>query len=92
MVSGVAPKASKKLRPPISSTTVRRADTRIWSKKQLPRISSADSLSLRPMAMEDRGAPPLLTRAAKAETIMMRGIQTPTPVSAIAPSSGMWPM
>ena len=44
------------------------------------------------MKMEARGAPPVLTKAANAETIMMIGRHTPTPVSASAPSSGIWPM
>jgi len=41
------------------------------------------------MAMEARGAPPEATSAAKAETIMMRGMHTPTPVRARLPSPGM---
>lgn len=39
-----------------------------------------------------RGAPPMLTKAANADTIMMRGIHTPTPVRAKLPSLGIWPM
>ncbi|EJX06870.1 hypothetical protein EVA_05023 [gut metagenome] len=42
--------------------------------------------------MEARGAPPLLTRAAKAEIIMMSGRHTPTPVKASVPTPGMRPM
>ena len=44
------------------------------------------------MAMDARGAPPEQISAAKAETIMISGMQTPTPVSAIAPSPGIWPI
>ena len=43
-------------------------------------------------AMEALGAPPLLTSAANADTIMIMGRQTPTPVSASAPSSGICPI
>ena len=45
-----------------------------------------------PMRIEALGAPPLPTKAAKADTIRISGMHTPTPVSARAPASGMWPM
>ena len=38
------------------------------------------------------GAPPELIIDAKAETIIMIGIHTPTPVRARLPSPGIWPM
>ena len=38
--------------------------------------------------MEARGAPPEATSAANADTIMMIGMHTPTPVSARLPTSG----
>ena len=38
------------------------------------------------------GRAPMLTRAAKAEMHMISGRVTPTPVSALGPTSGMWPM
>ena len=60
--------------------------------KQLPSVFSADSWSFLPIKMEARGAPPVLTKAANAETIRMIGRHTPTPVSARLPSPGMWPM
>ena len=41
---------------------------------------------------EARGAPPELTSAAKDDTSMMSGIQTPTPVSARSPTSGICPI
>ena len=58
-------------------------------RKQLPRVFSADSVSLCPMKIDARGAPPFPTRAANAATIMISGIQTPTPISARAPTFGM---
>ena len=39
-----------------------------------------------------RGAPPMDTRAAKADTTIMIGMHTPRPVSAREPPSGMWPI
>ncbi len=42
--------------------------------------------------MEALGAPPALTSAANAETAMISGMHTPTPVSAIAPSPGICPI
>ena len=59
---------------------------------QLPRTCSAWSFSPFPRRMEARGAPPILTRAAKAEMHRISGMVTPTPVRAVAPTSGMWPM
>lgn len=59
---------------------------------QLPRIRSAVSLSPRPSMIDARGAPPMLTSAAKAEIAVMAGKVTPTPVSAFAPMFGRWPM
>ena len=44
------------------------------------------------MAMDARGAPPMLTNAANALTTMITGMHTPNPVSASAPVSGIWPM
>ena len=55
-------------------------------------MSFAPSLSPRPMAMDARGAPPMLTNAANALTTMITGMHTPNPVSASAPVSGIWPM
>lgn len=42
--------------------------------------------------MDARGAPPMDTSAAKAEMAVISGKQTPTPVSAVSPISGRWPM
>ena len=60
--------------------------------KQFPRIFSAESRSFFPIKIEARGAPPFPTRAANAEMIMIRGIQTPTPVKAKAPLPGICPI
>ena len=57
--------------------------------KHAPRVRSALSVSPRPMDIEARGAPPTLISAAKAETIMMIGMQTPRPVRAMAPVFGI---
>ena len=42
--------------------------------------------------MDALGAPPILTRAAKAEIASMTGVVTPTPASACFPTSGMCPI
>ena len=73
-------------------TAVRTAEIRICMVKQPPKIRWAVSWSPFPMAMEALGAPPELTKAAKAETMRIRGIQTPKPVRAKLPVSGIWPM
>ena len=60
--------------------------------KQLPSVFSADSASPFPMKMEALGAPPYPANAAKAVTIIIKGIHTPTPVKAASPTSGIWPI
>ena len=60
----------------------------ICSAKQLPKIFSADVRSFLPIKIEALGAPPELTSAANADTIMIIGIQTPTPVRARLPLAG----
>ena len=92
MVFSLAPKAIRKLLFPVKRMMVSKRDTMICVVKQLPRVRSADSLSPFPIKIEALGAPPFPTRAAKAETIMMRGMHTPTPVSASAPFSGICPI
>ena len=59
-------------------------------RNNLSHIGGLTEIPMEPI--EARGAPPLPTRAAKAETIMISGMQTPTPVRAIAPDAGIWPM
>ena len=92
MVFSLAPKASSNGRFQIRSTAVRMSETRICSVKQLPSVFSADSWSFLPMKIDARGAPPVLMSAANAETIMIIGRHTPTPVSAREPSPGICPI
>ena len=58
----------------------------------MPNIFSAVSLSPFPIMMDALGAPPMLTNAAKAEMAIIRGMVTPTPVSALGPTSAIWPI
>ena len=92
MVFSLAPKASSASRPQRSSTAVSTMEMPICSVKQPPSVFSALSISLRPMKIDARGAPPEAVKHAKADTIRMIGRHTPTPVSARLPTSGMWPM
>ena len=69
-----------------TAATARRAE------KQLPSIFSAVFLSPLPIKMLALGAPPMPTRYAKAETIIIIGKHTPTPVRAVAPISAMCPI
>ena len=92
MVLGLPPKAIKKGRFHSSSAAVSTSDTTMSSVKQPPMASSASSVRFCPMKMEARGAPPPPTRAAKAATIRMMGIQRPTPVKARSPSRGIRPI
>ena len=73
-------------------TAVKIIDIIICNDKQLPNIFSAVSLSFFPIKMDALGAPPELIKAAKAETIIINGKQTPTPVKAKSPISSIWPM
>ena len=61
-------------------------------KVQLPSTFSAESLSPFPIRIDACGAPPMAASAAKAEMHMIIGIVTPTPVRALGPMSGIWPM
>ena len=45
-----------------------------------------------PLSMENRGAPPIPNRLAKAPRIIMMGKQMPRPVKARSPTSGILPM
>ena len=67
-------------------------DKSICIVKQLASIFSASSFLFLPIKIVARGAPPFPTNAAKAVIIMISGMQTPTPVSAIAPVSGICPI
>ncbi len=53
---------------------------------------SARSSSPFPRAMEQRGAPPIPKRLAKAVMMEMMGKVSPRPVRARVAASGMWPM
>ena len=92
MVSSLAPKSSSSGRFQMVSTTVRITERASSSAVQLPRIRSASAFSPLPMAMLARGAPPEYTSAAKADTSIISGKHTPTPVSAWVPTVGMWPI
>ena len=74
------------------STAISSSEMAICSEKLPPSSFSAVSWSPRPSAMEARGAPPEATSAANAVTIMMMGMQTPTPVKARLPSPGICPI
>ena len=88
----LAPNAMRKSRFQISSTAVNTTEIMICSTKQFPSVFSADPLSFFPIKIDARGAPPYPTSAANAETIMISGMHTPTPVSAVAPISGICPI
>ena len=92
MVLLLAPKIIRMSWPKHWITTVRTRAVITSMEAQLPRMRSACWGSPLPIMMEARGAPPMLTRAAKAEMHMISGRVTPTPVSALGPTSGMWPM
>ena len=92
MVLPLAPNISRMRRPKIRKKAVRTTATVIRAVVQLPRMFSASSFLPLPSIMDALGAPPMLTRAAKAEIAMITGKVTPTPVSAWAPSPGRWPI
>ena len=92
MVLALAPNISRILRPKVRKKAVSTTATTIRAVVQLPRIFSASSFLPLPSMMDALGAPPMLTRAAKAEMAMMTGKVTPTPVRALAPTPGRWPM
>ena len=89
MVFALAPNARRKLRFPRNRITVKIREMMICMVKQFPRVCSAFEVSFLPIKMLALGAPPFPTRAAKADTTIISGIQTPTPVRARAPSSGI---
>ena len=92
MVLPLAPNISRMLLPKVRKNTVSTRATAIRAVVQLPRMFSASSFLPFPSMMDALGAPPMLTRAAKAEMAMMTGNVTPTPVRALAPTPGRWPM
>ena len=92
MVFSLAPNMRSSGWPKIRMTAVRTSAMRTSMVVQFPRIFSALSFSPFPIMMEALGAPPMLTRAAKAEIAMMSGMVTPTPVRASGPMSLICPM
>ena len=65
-----------------------RATAAISSKvRELPRIFSAFSRLPAPSWIEAKGAPPWPAKAAKADTSIIMGKVTPTPVSAMSPTA-----
>ena len=92
MVFSLAPNNSRIGWPNIRITAVSTIAIKTSIVVQLPSIFSAVSLSPFPIIIEARGAPPMLTSAANAEMAIITGIVTPTPVKALGPTSGMWPI
>ncbi len=88
----LAPKRRSNFSPVSKKKAVSTTEIASRTVKQLPRIRSAASLSPCPILIEAWGAPPIPMRALNAEIIMIIGKETPTPVSAAAPTSGMCPM
>ena len=60
--------------------------------KELPIISSASSISPRPRAIEQSGAPPIPNRLAKAIIIEISGKHSPSPPIANVATSGILPI
>ena len=92
IVFSLAPKARSKSLFQTRITTVKIREITTCTVTQPPRIFSADSCSPFPIAIEARGAPPELINAANADTIIINGMHTPTPVSARLPSPGICPI
>ena len=92
MVLSLAPNRRRISCPKSRNTAVSATASASIRSKQLPSVRSASSRSPLPSRMEARGAPPMPASAAKAEIARMAGSVTPTPVSAVAPMSGICPM
>ena len=60
--------------------------------KEFPMILSAFLGSLAPLAMENKGAPPMPNRLANAMMTVMTGSVRPMPVRASVEVPGIWPM
>ena len=91
MVFSLAPNSSSSGSFQIRHTAVSTKDSTTCRAKQLPMMRSAPSRFRLPSSMDASGAPPIATRAAKAEIIIKMGAHTPTPVSARPPTSFMCP-
>ena len=92
MVFSLAPKSIIIFLPKTKKIEVNIKAVKISIVVQLPKIFSAFSLSPLPILIDARGAPPILTRAAKAEIHTITGIATPTPVKADGPIFFICPM
>ena len=92
MVFPLAPNSSRRSSFQISITAVNTAEMHICRAKQPASVFSAEAWSPLPMNIDARGAPPEPIRAANAEMIRISGIQTPTPVRARLPASGICPI
>ena len=95
MVFSLAPKVISRGSAKTRKTTVSVTAAITSRVKLLPMMRWEPSRSPRPSWMEALGAPPMPTRAAKAEMTIITGRQTPTPVRARDPtvSTGrIWPI
>ena len=72
--------------------TVRTKPVIISSRNEVLSMRSALSLSFAPLAMENKGAPPLPYRLVNAVMSVIIGKHKPIPPRAIVPSPGMRPM
>ena len=84
MVVSPAPRARSTGREITYTITPRTTEEVSSSVMELPMIREASSVSPRPRAMENSGAPPWPNRPAKADRMVITGRATPTPVRAAA--------
>ena len=73
----------------IKNKIIRKAEKTRRRENPFPRIRSASSFFPLPSAMAESGAPPAPTNALKADMITIMGSASPTPVRAVAPTSGI---
>ena len=91
MVFSLAPNIIKSGSFVTINTTLSTIDIRIKNAVELPRIRSAPSWSFCPIQIDALGAPPMPTRAEKAEISKIIGNATPSPANAMEPVSGILP-
>ena len=92
IVFSLAPNARSRSSLKTNSIIVRITEIIICNTKHPPNVLSADSTSFFPINIDALGAPPEPTSAANADTIIISGIHTPTPVKARLPTSGICPI
>ena len=92
MVFSLAPNKYSRGSLKIRKITVSAAAKRISMENVFPRMFSARFRSPFPREMAASGAPPAPIKELKADTRVMMGKVTPTPVRAVAPISGIRPM